>query len=214
MEERGANVTAEESRKKTQGQEEMQKQMLDFTEAWKKLYFETESAFAKAVEEYVSTDSFSDILQDFGKQYLAMYKSTSQNIDRFFDNHPLPTKKDIARICELVVDVEEKVDQLESDFNTNMAGLASSLIRLVDFQVALKDEMLAIRKEMLSLQKNLVQMQGKAAAEMVKTLPVDKAGGAINPAKEPIADAAEPPAAVRPQAARPRVRAAQPKGKK
>jgi len=212
VEERGANVTAEESQKKTQGQEDMQKQMLDFTEAWKKLYFETESAFAKSVEEYVSTDSFSEILQDFGKQYLAMYKSTSQNIDRFFDNHPLPTKKDIARICELVVDVEEKVDQLENDFNTNMAGLASSLIRLVDFQVALKDEMLAIRKEMLSLQKNLVQMQGKAA-EMVKTLPADKPGGALAMEKEPTT-VAEPPAAVRPKAARPRTRTAQPKSNK
>lgn len=207
-------MTAEESQKKTQGQEEMQKQMLDFAQAWKKMYFETESALAKAVEEYVSTDSFSEILQDFGKQYLAMYKSTSQNIDRFFDNHPLPTKKDIARICELVVDVEEKVDQLENDFNTNMAGLASSLIRLVDFQVALKDEMLAIRKEILALQKNLVHMQGKAAAEMDKTLLMDKAGGVIAMETEPVADVAEPPAAVRPKAARPRTRAAQPKGSK
>ena len=64
---------------------------------------------------------------------MSFYKATNQNMDRFFANHPMPTKKDIARVCELVVAVEEKVDNLESDLSANMAGLASNLIRLGGF---------------------------------------------------------------------------------
>ena len=79
------------------------------------MYFESEEALLQAVDEYVAGDSFTEILEQMGSQYLAMYKATNHNMDRFFDNHPLPTKKDLARVCELVITVEEKVDHLEDD---------------------------------------------------------------------------------------------------
>jgi polyhydroxyalkanoic acid synthase PhaR subunit len=157
-------VTAEDNQKGRLNQEELQKEVVKITEAWKKMYFDTEDALAKSVEKYVSSDSFTEFLEQLGKQYLTVYKASSQNVDRFFDNHPLPTKKDIARVCGLVVDVEEKVDQLENDINGNMAGLASSLIRLVDFQVILRDEMTSLRKDMHALQGQLQQIQVNVAA--------------------------------------------------
>ena len=40
-----------------------------------------------------------------------------------------------------------------------MAGLASSLIRLVDYQMVLKDEILAVRQEVQSLHKLIMAMQ-------------------------------------------------------
>lgn len=182
-------MAAEENQKKSQTEEEKRKAMLNLAEAWKKMYFETEGSLSKSIDEYVAGDSFTELLEQMGSQYLAMYKATNQNMDRFFDNHPLPTKKDLARVCELVITVEEKVDSLESDIAANMAGLASSLIRLVDFQVVLKDEILAIRREVQSLQEQLLPRQEKKAEVKVPRPPADKPGdlpeGEAPPAKPP-----------------------------
>jgi len=156
-------VTAEGNQQESRAEEEKKKKILNLTEAWKKMYFESEGTLSKAVDEYVASDSFTEFLEEMGKQYLTMYKATSHNMDRFLANNPIPTKKDIARVCELVVDVEDKVDHLEQDFNGNMAGLASSLIRLVDFQMVLKDEILAVRQEVKALHELMIAMQAGPA---------------------------------------------------
>lgn len=167
--------------KKNQNQET--KEYPDLTELWKKLYFQNEGAMAKAVEEYVAGQSFTDLLEQFGNQYLSMYKAATHNMDRIFTNNPMPSKKDIARVCELVLAVEEKVENLDSDMASNMGGLASSLIRLVDFQVVLKDELIAMRQEVQSLQNQLQQMQAKSAGSAVAGAAGNDSGGQIESVK-------------------------------
>ncbi|MCX5780961.1 MAG: hypothetical protein NTV45_09120, partial [Firmicutes bacterium] len=103
------------------------------------------------------------------------------------------TKKDIARVCELVIAVEEKVDNLENDFNGNMASLASSLIRLVEFQGVLKDDLWTIHEEVKAIQRQLLQAQGnkagssgpedKTVAKVATELPQSEQKGA-RPAEE------------------------------
>jgi len=167
-------MTAEKTQKKSQAEEENKQAILKISEAWKKMYFESESALARSIDEYVAGQSFTDSLEQMGSQYLSMYKAANQNMDRFFANHPMPTKKDIARVCELVIAVEEKVDHLEGDLSANMAGLASSLIKLVDFQVVLKEEIMAIRGEVQSMQEQLLQMRENKAGLTAQSLTVDK----------------------------------------
>jgi len=154
-------VTSEENRKQSNGGEEKQQKIPNLADAWKKIYFESEEALAQSINEYVAGQSFTDFLEQMGSQYLSFYKATNQNMDRFFANNPMPSKKDMARVAELVVAVEEKVDNLDSDLSANMAALATNLIKLVDFQVVLKDELLALRQDVHSIQKQIIQMQGK-----------------------------------------------------
>lgn len=161
--ERGVNVTAEGNKKNSQTQGEDQKGFKTITDAWKKMYYENEAVLASSMDEYVAGQSFTDFLEQMGSQYMTAYKATNQNTDKFFANSPLATKKDIARVCELVIAVEEKVDNLESDFNGKMASLASSLITLVDFQVILKDDLWTIHEEVKALQRQLLQAQGNKA---------------------------------------------------
>ena len=137
------------------------KKLPNLTDAWKKIYFESEEVLARSIDEYVAGQSFTDFLEQMGSQYLSFYKATNQNMDRFFANNPMPSKKDIARVAELVVAVEEKVDNLESDLSANMAALAVNLIKLVDFQVVLKDELLALRQDVHAIQSQILLMQAK-----------------------------------------------------
>lgn len=173
-------MTAEGDRIKSRDGENKKQEIPNLAEAWKKIYFESEEALARAIDDYVAGQSFTDFLEQMGSQYLSLYKTTTQNMDRFFANHPMPTKKDIARVAELVVAVEEKVDDFDSEFSANMNTLAVNLIKLVDFQNVMKDELTALRQDVKSLQKQIMIMNEKADQNMASAAAKD------NPAQVPV----------------------------
>ncbi|HWP98068.1 MAG TPA: hypothetical protein VN426_14580 [Syntrophomonadaceae bacterium] len=126
---------------------EEERKIPDFAQVMKELYFQSEEAWTRAVKDFVGSQSFIPLLEQISGQYLSLHKATSQNMDKLLANYPIPTKKDIARVAELVVSVEDKVDQLETQISNNMNSLASSLIKLVEYQSTLKDEVQAIHQD-------------------------------------------------------------------
>lgn len=162
--ERGVGVAADEQGKK-RSKEDKQKEILDFTEAWKKMYFDTETTLAKAVDEYVAGDSFTAFLEKMGAEYLSIYKTHNQNMERFFANSPVPTKKDVARIAELVINIEEKVDNLDMEVLAGLNSLAANIMRLVEFQAVMKDEIISLHKDVQAVQKQLQALQPAAATD-------------------------------------------------
>ena len=144
-----------------QGDNNQRKSSPSLAEAWKQFYFKNEEAFAHAIDDYVAGQSFTDFLEQMGSQYLSTYKAYTNNMDRYFANNPGPSKKDIARIAELVVAVEEKIDNLDSDLGSQNRVIASSLIKLVDFQADLKQELSAIRQDIQTLQQLMVSQQAR-----------------------------------------------------
>lgn len=162
-------MAAEEQGKK-KAKDDKQKQILDFAEAWKKMYFESESTLAKAIDEYVAGDSFTSFLEKMGAEYLSLYKTSNQNMERFFANSPVPSKKDVARVAELVLNIEDKVDNLDMEVSASLNGLAVSMMRLVDFQAVLKDELISLRQEVQSVQRQLQIIQPTSAVKEEKTV--------------------------------------------
>ncbi len=148
-------MATEKNREKDSPKEDKQKQILDFAEAWKKMYFDSEATLAKAVDEYVAGDSFTSFLEKMGAEYLSFYKTNNQNMERFFANSPVPSKKDIARVAELVINIEEKVENLDMGVSAGFNSLAENMMRLVEFQAVLKDEIISLRQEVQALQKQL-----------------------------------------------------------
>lgn len=104
----------------------------DFPELWKELYFKTETAWADAFKDFVSTDTFVKMLDQNLTQHLSNEKINSQTIDKLFEFSAAPSKKDLARIAELVISVEEKVDNLDYQIVDNMNTMADSLLMMSD----------------------------------------------------------------------------------
>lgn len=151
----------------------------DLVELWKEMYFKTEKAWADSFNEYVTTDSFSQLLNQTVEQQLKLEKMNRKTTEKFWDNSALPSKKDVARIAELVISVEEKVDTLDYELLANLRKMADNLGGLVNVlekdktETALisnlddkllsltkslegyKDEMLSLRKEVTSLNKKV-----------------------------------------------------------
>ncbi|MGE5422469.1 MAG: hypothetical protein ACM3QW_04335 [Ignavibacteriales bacterium] len=93
-------------------------------ELWKKFYVATEDAMSTTVKESISTQTYAQMVDGILNQYLVAHKLFSEANTKNLENSPLPSKFDVARVAELVVSLEDKLDQIES-------GLITQLIRIV-----------------------------------------------------------------------------------
>lgn len=129
--------------------------MPDLVELWKEIYFMNEDAWTSATKEFITTQSFVSALDQIKEQLLNYHTISEQNLDNYYKINPVPSKKDIARVAELVIGLEDKVDDLDIQFSSNINRITASLIKLVDFQANLKQEIRALRQENRAMQKKL-----------------------------------------------------------
>lgn len=134
----------------------------DFTEAWKEIYFKTEAAWAEAFKELISTQTFVTMINKTLDQNLSNEKVNRQIMDKYMEMSPVPSKKDIARVAELVISLEEKIDGLEFQFSRLMSSMADSLIKIVDHQAEVKGELESLRKDFTKLEKQIDTLNKKA----------------------------------------------------
>ncbi len=139
-------------------------QIPDFTELWKEMYFKTESAWAEAFKELISTQTFVGLINKSLDQHLSNEKVSRQIIDKYMEMSPVPSKKDISRVAELVISLEEKIDEMEFQFTHTMASMADSLLKMVDYQAGVKDELNGLRQDLSQIEKKLDNLNKKVTA--------------------------------------------------
>lgn len=131
----------------------------DFTELWKELYFKNEGAWANAFKELVSTETFVKMLDQTLTQHLSLEKITRQNMNKLFELSSVPSKKDLARIAELVISVEEKVDNLDYQLLDNINRMADSLLTLTGLLEKNQQQFTAMNRQNSELNKQLAELQ-------------------------------------------------------
>lgn len=85
-------------------------------EIWKKMYFATEDATAASVRESIKTKGFAQALDTMLEAYLMNHKMMSDANKKYLEQSPFPSKADVARVAELVIGLEDKIDVLETGF--------------------------------------------------------------------------------------------------
>lgn len=133
----------------------------DFTDLWKELYFKTEKAWADAFREFVGTKTFVRYLDTVLDNNLSSEKVIRQNVDRYFEAGPIPSKKDIARVAELVISLEEKQDTMEFELLGTVEKAADSLIKMVEFGQNTRDELDSIEQKIALLDKKVDSLNKK-----------------------------------------------------
>lgn len=136
----------------------------DFAELWKELYFKTESAWADAFREFVSTDTFVEMLDQSLNQHLSIEKVTRQNIDKLFEYGAMPSKKDLARVAELVISVEEKVDNLDFQLVDNINRMAGSLLNMLPFLEANQKQINELKEQIQDVSKQNAEIKKQNTA--------------------------------------------------
>ena len=85
-------------------------------------YNATSETWSKAAEGVVGSDQFMELNKHFLESYTTFYKTFRQANEEYFRNLQLPTSSDIARVAELVVALEEKIDRIEDTLEDSEQG--------------------------------------------------------------------------------------------
>jgi len=81
-------------------------------ELWRQLYETNEKAWGAALEQAMGSSEFGESSGKLLETMLAAQKSVRDNMRTYLETMNVPTREDIARLGELVVGLEEKIDQI------------------------------------------------------------------------------------------------------
>lgn len=82
-------------------------------ELWRQIYETNERAWNAVLERTVNNPSFAESSGKVLETFLSAQKTVRDNMRSYLEQINLPTREDIARLGELVLALEEKVDQLD-----------------------------------------------------------------------------------------------------
>jgi Collagen triple helix repeat (20 copies)/Poly(R)-hydroxyalkanoic acid synthase subunit (PHA_synth_III_E) len=86
-------------------------------EVWRQLYETNERAWSAALEDSMSSPEYDEASGKMLETMLAAQKSIRSNMRTYLETMNVPTREDIARLGELVIGLEEKIDQLADRFD-------------------------------------------------------------------------------------------------
>jgi hypothetical protein len=92
-------------------------------ETWRQLYDANERAWTEALEQTMSSPEFEESSGKMLETMLAAQKSVRDNMRTYLETMNVPTREDIARLGELVVGLEEKIDQVVDRLDTMEAAI-------------------------------------------------------------------------------------------
>jgi polyhydroxyalkanoic acid synthase PhaR subunit len=87
-------------------------QTSDPYEIWRQMYDANERAWTAALEQAMSNPEFGESSGKMLETMLAAQKAVRDNMRTYLETMNVPTREDIARLGELVVGLEEKIDQV------------------------------------------------------------------------------------------------------
>jgi len=88
----------------------------------KQWYDSISETWATMLGNIIGSEKFMEISSRYLESYASFYKTFRRANEEFFSNLQLPTRSDIARVAELVIAVEDKVEKIEDtieDFEDN-----------------------------------------------------------------------------------------------
>jgi polyhydroxyalkanoic acid synthase PhaR subunit len=130
----------------------------DLVELWKEYYFKNENSWAEVLKEVITKDTFVNMLDKTLDTHLSNEKLIRQNMDKYFERSAFPSKKDIARVAEMIISVEEKVEGLEDQLVDAVKSMANGMIAMAEAQKKSRDEIVALRKDIADLNEKLTPL--------------------------------------------------------
>ena len=86
-------------------------------EVWREMYDANERAWTSALEDAMSSPEYDESSGKLLETMLAAQKAIRNNMRTYLETMNVPTREDIARLGELVIGLEEKIDQLTDRFD-------------------------------------------------------------------------------------------------
>jgi len=92
---------------------------------YKQWYDAMSDTWAKFVEDTIGSEKFLEMMRPFLESYTTFLKTFRNAEEEYLRSLQIPTRSDVARVAELVISLEEKIDQIDDAFEDGYARIAT-----------------------------------------------------------------------------------------
>jgi len=92
---------------------------------YKQWYDATSDTWAKFVEDTIGSEKFLEVVRPFLESYTTFIKTFRNAEEEYLRSLQIPTRSDVARVAELVISLEEKVDQIDDSLEDGYSRMAT-----------------------------------------------------------------------------------------
>jgi polyhydroxyalkanoic acid synthase PhaR subunit len=130
---------------------------------WKQMYDKAEEQWSQTIDEAMKKEEFSKWMGQSMSGYLQYQEFARKSTEKYLEQANMPSRQDIANVASLVVNLEDKVDQLEQVIEENVVDSLKDLDVVKEIK-SLKSEMTKMSKRMDQLFQLLAQNNGSNPA--------------------------------------------------
>jgi len=131
--------------------ENKQSIMINPFKVWEKFYFSVEDGLTNTIRDSVHTQDFANKIDLILNSYLQHLKFQKSVVATLMDESPFSSKRDVARVAELLVSLENKVDNLENELTDKLIEIEQDTVLMA--QNSLPSKKSVSREEFLELMK-------------------------------------------------------------
>jgi polyhydroxyalkanoic acid synthase PhaR subunit len=88
-------------------------QTFDPVQMWKSWYDLVEKTWGKTIDDFIKTTEYASLVGEYQKWFFYSQEQYKKIMDQVLHENNLPSKEEIARIAQLVIQLEEKVEKLD-----------------------------------------------------------------------------------------------------
>lgn len=122
---------------------------IDPVASFKQWYDSSNEIWSKALEEIIGTEKFVEATNRYMESYTTFYKTFRRLNEDYFSHLQLTTRADLARVAEIIIALENKVDWIQDAFEDFQGQMP---------QIATLDSIRALATHLESLEDKLQQL--------------------------------------------------------
>jgi polyhydroxyalkanoic acid synthase PhaR subunit len=88
-------------------------QTFDPVQMWKNWYDLVEKTWGKTIDDFIKTTEYASLVGEYQKWFFYSQEQYKKMMDQVLHENNLPSKEEIARVAQLVIQLEEKVEKLD-----------------------------------------------------------------------------------------------------
>ena len=97
---------------------------------WKDMYEHTEKAWHDIIQDTLGKESFAEGLGQIQSSYLQYHEMISNSTEAYLKQANIPSRDEIANVASLVINLENKIDQIDDQFYENSETVTKEINQL------------------------------------------------------------------------------------
>ena len=140
---------------------------------WKDMYEQTEKAWHDVIQDTLGKEAFSEGLGQIQASYLQYHEMISNVTDDYLKQTNVPTRDEIANVASLVINLEDKVDNIDDQLYENSETVTKEINQLKRAVGNLEKKFDKVLEAIAALDKKIDAGEKISASKTATTQPED-----------------------------------------